>query len=249
VRRLVQLSLAAALLAACGGSKAPPRAAIPPPPPPDPAALVAEARDLRAGGDLAGARDRLEAALLASPHSDDVMLELADLLVSDGQEVHRAKILLEGVGAREGARWFLLSARVAEILADDLRAEAAYARALAAEDDPDARLRRVLALERLGRIEEATEELERVRTSRPRDALLRTRIGERYEAAGRLAEAESELRVAAEAQPERAQGWERLARFYERAGRLPEARAALDRAREAGARGGRALRPLLPSRR
>ena len=248
MRRLVQLSLAAALLVACAGPKPPP-AAVAPPPPPDPAPLVAQARDLRAGGDLAGARARLEAAHLASPDSDEVRLELADLLVSDGQEVHRAQALLEGVRAREGARWFLLSARIAELLADDLRAEAAYARALAVEDDPDARLRRASALERLGRAGEATAELERVRTSRPRDALLRTQIGERYEAVGRLAEAESEFRVAAEAQPDRAQGWERLARFYERAGRAPEARAAQDRAREAGGRSGRTLRPLLPSKR
>ncbi len=257
VSRLTQLLVAASLLAACGAPRAPSRATASPPPPaapppaarPDPKALLAGARALRTGGDLANAKELLEGAHLASPEADEVKLELADLLLSDGREAERAAALLDGVRSKEGRTWHLLEARRAELAGDDVRAEAAYARALAAEDDPDLRLRRALALDRLGRADEATAELERMRASRPLDALLRTRLGERYEAAGRLHEAENELRVAAEAQPDRAHGWERLARFYERAGRPSEARAALERARGAGAGNGRSLRPLLPSKR
>jgi tetratricopeptide (TPR) repeat protein len=177
-----------------------------------------------------------------------VRLELADLLVSDGGDPGVSWALLRSVRSRD-ARWSVVSARLGEQVGDDRWAVEAYAQALAAAEDPDLRLRRALALERLGRFDEATEELERVRASRPDDALARARLGERYEAAGRLREAEAELRAAAEAQPERAAAWERLARFYERSGRRAEATAAKARARDAGGRGGRSLRPLLPSAR
>jgi predicted Zn-dependent protease len=266
MRRLRASPLCAVALAACATGKpaAPPqRAAGAPasapaapgtreaaPAPIRPEALVAGAHALRAGGDLANARELLEGALRASPDSDDVRLELADLLLSDGRENDRVAALLEAVRARDRARWHLLTARLAEARGDDPAAVDAYGRALAGADDPDARFRRALALERLGRADEAIAELERVRAERPRDALVRTKLGERYEAASRFPEAESELRAAAEAQPERAAGWERLAGFYERRGRRADASAALARARDAGAgiRGGRTLRPLLPSR-
>ncbi|HEY6100582.1 MAG TPA: tetratricopeptide repeat protein [Anaeromyxobacter sp.] len=247
--------LAALALAACGTASSPSRPAAlaqrpaaAEAPQPRPEVLVARAKALRAEGDLAGARARLEAAYRAAPGSDEVRLELADLLVAEGNEVYFAAALLDGVRVRDG-RWSLLAARVAELRGDDLAAADAYARALGAGDDPDARLRRALALERLGRLDEATAELERVRATRPSDALVRARLAERYEAAGRLADAESELREAAEAQPDRPAGWERLARFYERAGRTADASAALARARDAGGRSGRALRPLPPSKR
>jgi predicted Zn-dependent protease len=143
----------------------------------------------------------------------------------------------------------LVLARLAEARGDDEGAAAAFALALASVDDPEARLRRALALNRLGRKGEATVELERVRVDRPTDALARGRLAELYEAVGRSREAEAELRWLADLQPERAAGWDRLARFYERGGRHREAREAADRARAAsGARPERALRPLLPSR-
>lgn len=184
----------------------PPVAAPAPPPQPPPDVLVAQARTLRQQGDLAGARARLEAALQAAPDSDDARLELADLLVSDGGDAVLVWPLLRGVRSRDGARWSVVSGRLGELVGDDPWAVDAYARALAAADDPDVRLRRALALERIGRVDEATQELERVRASRPDDALVSARLGERYEAAGRLREAEAELRAAAEAQPERAAG-------------------------------------------
>lgn len=257
LRPVAALSLAAALLAACGTPRPTGRdtaadttdVARPPPTPPRPDVLVARARALRAEGDLAGARARLEAAYEVSPGSDDVRIELADLLVADGREVERAGALLSGVGEREGARLHVVEARLAELRGDEAGAEAAYGRALLAGDDPDVRLSRALVLERLARHDEAIAELERVRLARPDDLFTGARLAERYEAAGRHADAEAELTRAAEAQPERAAAWERLARFYERTGRAAQARAALARAREVEPRPGRALRPLLPSKR
>lgn len=254
-------ALAAVLVAALGPSS-PARAddagspasaaAAPSPepwPPPSPGENLERARALRTEGDVAGARARLERAVWIAPAYDDARLELADLLLSDGAELDRAAELLGGVRA-PGSRAHLLSARLAELRADDAGAAAAYARALEAGDDPDARLRRALALDRLGRSGEAIAELERVRAARPDDAIARARLALLYEGAGRFREAEREYRRLAAARPDRAQGWEDLARLCERAGRYPEARAAHRRARAArAAAGSRELRPLPPSRR
>ena len=246
----------AALVAACGtpkpSARAPAAAAVGAPSPaaaPRPEVLVARARALRADGDRAGAQARLEAALQLAPASDDVRLELADLLVADARDLERAAALLAGLSAPGGARAAVVSARLAELKGDDAVAAEAYERALDAGEDADLRFRRALALERLGRVDEATLDLERVRAERPDDPLARARLAERYEVAGRLVEAEAELIWLAEAQPERAAGWRRLARFYERTGRKAEARVALARAKESAPRGTRALRPLLPSKR
>jgi predicted Zn-dependent protease len=257
VRRLAPALLAALALAACGTS-APlrPESAAPPAPTPPPAAvqprpevLVARARVLRAEGDVAGARARLEAALASAPGDDEARIELADLLVADGGDLARAEALLAGVAAPHAPRLHLVLARLAEARGDDERASLEYAIALAGEDDPDARLRRALAHERLGRLDEATGELERARAARPDDVVARGRLAERYEAAGRLPDAEAELRFLADADPERPSGWERLSRFYERTGRPKDARAAASRARAAAGRQERALRPLPPSAR
>jgi predicted Zn-dependent protease len=262
VLRVPALALAAA--AACATSRAPrpapasapapaaaasaPAAAAPEAPTsPPPEVLVARARALRVQGDAAGAQELLETAFRATPAQDDVRLELADLLVCDGREPARAAALLEGMRLRGGARWNVVAGRLAEVRGDDGAAVDLYARALAAADDPDVRFRRALALERLARADEATAELERVRASRPDDALASAHLAERYEASGRTGDAEAQLRAAAEAQPDRAAGWERLARFYARTGHPAAASEALARAREAGGRGGRSLRPLLPS--
>jgi tetratricopeptide (TPR) repeat protein len=218
-------------------------------PPPSPRELLAGARALRAAGDVGGARARLERALVVAPAYDDARLELADLLLSEGADLDRAAELLGGVRAPQ-ARASLLSARLAELRADDGAAAAAYARALEAGDDPDVRLRRALALDRLGRPAEAIRELERVRAARPRDAIARARLAALYEGAGRFRDAEGEYRALAEAHPDRAQGWEDLALFCERAGRYADAQAAHRRARDARKKeGARELRPLPPSRR
>jgi tetratricopeptide (TPR) repeat protein len=208
--------------------------------------LVSRARVLRAEGDVAGARARLDAALGGAPGDDGPRLELADLLVSQGDDLDRAEELLRPVS--ESGPLHLVRARLAEARGDDALAAAEYATALAAGEDPDARLRRALALERLGRWQESIAELERVRAALPDDPIVRSHLAEGYEAAHRLNEAEAEWRSLAEQQPGRASGWERLASFYERTGRDHEARAAHEKARAAGRRTDRTLRPLLPSR-
>lgn len=249
------LALVGAVLAACAStpplpSEPLPAAAVPPPATvPGPDSLLADARALLAAGDAALARVRLEEALAAAPARDDVRLELAEILIADGQDLQRAQSVLAGVRRRAvNARWDLACARVAELGGDDEAAQAAYGRALLVADDADVRLRRAVALERLGRADEAVRELEKARATRPQDLAVRTRLAELYEACGRMVEAEAELAAAARAAPERAAGWTRLARFYERNGRAAEAERADSRARAAG-RPGRSLRPLLPSRR
>jgi tetratricopeptide (TPR) repeat protein len=218
-------------------------------PPPSPSERFARARELRAEGDVAGARAQLEFALATAPAYDAARLELADLLLSDGSDLELASALLAWV-REPGTRGRLLSASLAELRGDDGAAAAAYARALEVANDPDVRVRRALALERLGRRDEATRELERVREARRDDAFSRGRLAALYEAAGRQREAHAEYRAVAALRPDRAQGWEDLARFCERTGRHAEATAAHERARNARAPGSaRALRPLQPSSR
>lgn len=246
-----------AMLAACASAPPLPSGPLPSAALPAPAtvpgsdALLSDARALRAAGDAALARVRLEEALAAAPARDDVRLELAELLVAggEGEDLPRAETVLAGVRRRTvDARWDLACARLAELRGDDEAAQAAYGRALFVAEDADVRLRRALALERLGRAEDAARELERARAARPQDLAVRARLAELYEAAGHLPEAEAELVTAARAAPERSASWTRLARFYERAGRPADAERADARARAAG-RPSRNLRPLLPSRR
>lgn len=213
--------------------------------------LVARAEALRVDGDLEGAREILEAAFALAPASGEARLALADLLVADGRELDRAATLIGG--APEAAavpRRRVLTGRLAELRGDDATAVAEYAAALELGADADVRVRRALALERLGRGDEALLELHRASRERPGDALVRARLAERYEAAGLLPAAEAELVAAAEAAPDRAAGWDRLARFYARTHREDKARAAEAKARAAaGTPRERVLRPLLPSSR
>ncbi len=192
-------------------------------PPPSPGDRFARARALRRDGDVAGARWQLERALVVAPAYDDARLELAELLLSDDAELDHAAELLAGVRAPRARAW-VLSGRLAELRADDGGAAAAYGRALEAGDDPDVRLSRALALDRLGRSGEAIDELKRVRAKRPHDAIARAHLATLFEGAGRYREAELEYRALAQAHPDRAQGWEDLARCCERAGRYAEAR-------------------------
>jgi predicted Zn-dependent protease len=256
VRRSLLL-LTFLLAAACQGAPKRPAVAPPPPPPPpvvavpagpSPEVLLARARVLRAEGDLEGARARLETAVSSGTPSDELRLELAELLVADGRDLARARGLLDAVEAR-GGRLELLSAQLAELEGDDATAAAAYAVALGSEPDPDVRLRRALALERLGRGREALDELALVKRDRPDDLVVRARLAEQYEAAGLLAAAENELVEAARAAPDRPSGWDRLARFYTRIGRPEKARSAQARVRELSGAPERTLRPLLRSTR
>lgn len=135
-----RLPAALLLLAACAGA--------PPAPPPPPAAAPPPA------------------ALPALPPGDRERLDEAARLLADGLELERAALLLAAVPA-SGARRDRLLGQLAELTGDDAGAVAAYERALALEEDEELRLRRALALERLGRGEEVARDLERLRPPAP----------------------------------------------------------------------------------
>ncbi len=264
MRYLLPAALLLAAACASGGRSAPAAKAAKAPAPVAPAApaatpavraprldvLVASARTLRGAGDADGAREVLEVALTLAPASDAVRLELAAHLAAEGRELERAAELVAAARPGGGARALAVEGQIAEVRGDDAAAAVAYAASLEAAPDPDVRLRRALALERLGRGEEALHELHQASRERPGDPMIRSRLAERYEAAGLLAAAEAELVAAAESAPDRAADWDRLARFYERAGRPAKARAAEARARDTvAAPPERKLRPLLRSAR
>jgi hypothetical protein len=138
-RRLLPVLL---LLAGCA-------AAPPAPPPPPPRALA-------------------PAPLPALPPSDDERLDEAARLLGDGVRLERASLLLASV-APGPPRRELLVGQLAELTGDDTGAVAAYERVLAGGDDDEVRLRRALALERLGRGAEAEADLHRLRAAAPRE--------------------------------------------------------------------------------
>jgi len=137
-----RLTAALLLLAACAGA--------PPAPPPPPRAMAAAPPP----------------ALPALPPGDGERLDEAARLLADGVALERAALLLAAVPPG-GARRDRLLGQLAELTGDDAGAVAAYERALAAEDDEELRLRRALALERLGRGGEAAGDLERLRAPAP----------------------------------------------------------------------------------
>ncbi len=100
------------------------------------------------------------------PDDVDVCFELGDLLVADETDLDRAGAMLLAIPAGHPGRDAALG-RLAELRGDPETAQAAYARHLAVADDPEIRLRRALALERLGRDAEAIAELERLRAADP----------------------------------------------------------------------------------
>lgn len=215
---------------------------------PRPEVLLARARQLRSEGDHAGALGRLEQAAVQAPDDADVCFELADLLVADEADLDRAGAMLLAIPASHPGRDAALG-RLAELRGDAETAQSAYARHLTVVDAPEIRLRRAVALERLGRDAEAIAELERLRAADPANAMVRARLAERYEAVGRLDEAEAELRALADAIPGRPEGWRRLAAFCGRHGRTEQPSCALARARtrEVEAPSPRDLRPLRPT--
>jgi tetratricopeptide (TPR) repeat protein len=136
-----RLAPALLLLAAC--ATAPP----PPPPPPAPPQAVAQPRP-------------------ALPPSEAGRLDEAARLLADGVDLPRAVVLLAAVAP--SARRNLLLGQLAELCGEDADAVAFYDQVLAAGDDDEVRLRRALALERLGRGQEAADDLKRLRAVEPR---------------------------------------------------------------------------------
>jgi len=209
---------------------------------------VIRARALRAAGNVAAAEGWLEAALAFEPQSAVARLDLAELLVATAGDTVRVEALMAGLPEGD-AHTDDVRGRLAELRADPRAAEAAYARSLAARDDPDVRLRRALLLDGLGRKAEVVPELERVRAARPDEAAARVKLAERYEEAGQVAETEAELRWLAE-HADRPEPWRRLAAFLARHGQGSRARAAEAKAAELEPQQAkRSLRPLLPSSR
>jgi len=135
--RLTATLAAVALAAAC--ATAPP---APPPPPPAPEpAPVAAAPPLPSGS---------------------AALEEAERLLADGADLPLVARLLVAAGD-EDPRRDLLAGQLAELCDDDEAAAAAYGRFLARAEDDEVRLRRALALERLGRAGEVRDDLARLR--------------------------------------------------------------------------------------
>jgi hypothetical protein len=89
-------------------------------------------------------------------------LDEAARLLADGADLPLVARLLEAAGDGDPRR-DLLAGQLAELLGDDEAAAAAYQRFLSGVDDDEVRLRRALALERLGRAGEVREDLARLR--------------------------------------------------------------------------------------
>lgn len=107
-----------------------------------------------------------------SPAEIEARLAEAARLLSDGASLDRVEALLAGVPPRTRGRDLLLG-QLAELRGEDAAAAEAYGRALAAVEDDEVRLRRALALERLGRGDEVAADLARLRpepAGRPADA-------------------------------------------------------------------------------
>jgi hypothetical protein len=138
-------TLAALLLAGCAAAPTPP----PPPPPPRPVVAPAPAPP-------------------ALPPTEPERLAEAARLVGDGVRLERAALLLAAVSPAAPGR-DRLAGQLAELTGDDLGAVAAYDRVLARGDDGEVRLRRALALERLGRIAEASTDLRLLREAPVRE--------------------------------------------------------------------------------
>ena len=117
-------------------------------------------------GRRALARVRLEEALAAAPARDDVRLELAEILIADGQDLQRAQSVLAGVRRRGVNARDLACGAVAEPEATTRRRRPRYGRALLVADDADVRLRRAVASSGLGRADEAARAERRARRGR-----------------------------------------------------------------------------------
>ena len=136
-----RLALAALLLAGC--------ATAPPPPPPPPRAVAVQPPP-------------------PPPPSEAELLAEASRLVADGVRLERAAALLAAVSPAAPGR-DLLAGQLAELRGDDAGAVAAYDRVLARAPDEEVRLRRALALERLGRGAEVASDLRALREPAARE--------------------------------------------------------------------------------
>ncbi len=250
------LATAAALAASAVGCVSSEPRVDPPPPvaatPPrvDVGAELASGRAALAAGRADEARGHFERAIGANPRAVEPRLDLAELLVSHGEDLGRAGALLDEAAAvrPEDARLERLRGALRELDEDEEGAAAAYGRSLALEPDAELRLRRGMLLLQSGETEDAVVELERVRAERPGDRAARGSLADGYEALGRLPQAQAELEELVRLDPSSGAPLRRLAAFLRYHGGAGQAARAEARARglEAPAR---ALRPLLRSKR
>jgi Flp pilus assembly protein TadD len=180
----------------------------------------------------------------------EALLLRAEALLSGGRDLDDLDAVLSEVRARSpgDARLAPLEAGAAELRGDDAAAAEAWRRVLRARPDAETRLKRGLALQRLGRDAEAEEELAVVRAERPQDRAARAALAELWERGGRLDEAESELVALTQLAPADPAPERRLAAFYRRHGADARAEEAERRARALEV-SPRVLRPLKRARR
>jgi tetratricopeptide (TPR) repeat protein len=262
-RRLAAASLLGALLlvgaAGCAGAHkeapppVPPVAAPPssaPVPAFDPTQELSLARTAQDEGRYRDASVHLERVIRADPAAFEPRMQLAELLLQQSIDLRHAGLLLREAEALrpEDVRVGRYRGWLAELRGDDAAAVAEYQRVLAMRPDPELRLRRGVMLRRLGRMEEALAELERVASERPADRAARASMAEIYEFQGRLGEAEAALVSIAQLAPADPLPQKQLVAFYRRHG---QARKAIDADARARALEGapRSLRPLRPSMR
>jgi Flp pilus assembly protein TadD len=224
----------------------------PPPPVPafDPGRELTLARTAQDEGRFRDASVHLERVIRADPNAFEPRMHLAELLLQQSIDLRRAGLLLREAEALhpEDVRVGRYRGWLDELRGDDAAAVAEYQRVLATRPDPEIRLRRGVMLKRLGRMDEALAELERVASERPADRTARAGMAEIYESLGRLVEAEATLVNIAQLAPADPAAQKDLVAFYRRHGQARKANDADARARALeGAP--RSLRPLRPSTR
>ncbi|HEX7623999.1 MAG TPA: tetratricopeptide repeat protein, partial [Anaeromyxobacteraceae bacterium] len=98
----------------------------------DPARELALGRAARVEGRSSQARGHLERAIQAAPNRAEARLELAELLVADGVELDRARILLQQAQLLRGdpARIARAGGALEELQGQEALAVESYARAL-----------------------------------------------------------------------------------------------------------------------
>jgi tetratricopeptide (TPR) repeat protein len=216
----------------------------------DPAVELAAARAAQDEGRYREAAIHLERVIRADPGAFEPRMQLAELLLQQSIDLRRAALLLREAEALrpDDIRVGRYRGWLDELQGDDAAAVAEYQRVLTIRPDPELRLRRGVMLRRLGRLDEAVAELERVASERPADRAARASLAEIYEHQGRLREAEAALVSIAQLAPADPVPQKQLVAFYRRHG---DARKALDADARARTLEGapRSLRPLRPSMR
>lgn len=209
---------------------------------------MALGREARKDGRLADASIAFERVIRADPTAFDARLELVEVLLLQSIDLVRAGALLDEARALRAydVKVDRLRAWLDELRGDPAAAAADYARVLAANPDPEIRLRRASMLLRVNRIDDAIEEYERVLAEQPTDRVTRMTLSDIYEHRGRLEDAEKMLLENERLAPGEITPLRRLGTFYRRTGQIAKATEveARVRAREAPPR---TLRPLRPS--